>query len=427
MSLGSAAIRELLRYRASVMKESRIILRDRQALALFLIMPVLFVLILSLALRDAFGDRPGASFPVLVVAGDKAEVAQGIIRALRANPHIQLALAGQATKDQVRQWVREGQYKFAVLIPAGATEQARRRAGEILAGVPPDLRREPLVEVHVLADPALRSDYRKVLEIALGLALHEIEMRLARQQLDQVLRLTLGAHYPPLPDAEKERLFAPLRSESVSHNHIAVTPTSVQQNAPAWTLLAMFFLTVPLSVSFIREREQGNLFRLQTMTVPAWVVLGGKALPFFVINQIQMASILVVSVYVLPLLGGGRLDLGNAPLALLLLGAAASVAAIGFGIAVSMYARTAEQAASFSSAAVMIMAALGGILVPKAVMPPLMQKLAVLSPLSWGLDGFLEVFVRGGAVPEVMPRALGLLAFSVLCHGVAMLRYQGRI
>jgi ABC-2 type transport system permease protein len=189
----------------------------------------------------------------------------------------------------------------------------------------------------------------------------------------------------------------------------------------------MFFLTVPLSVSFIREREQGNLFRLQTMTVPAWVVLGGKALPFFVINQIQMASILAVSVYLLPFLGGDRLDLGNAPLALLLLGAAASLAAIGFGIAVSMYARTAEQAASFSSATVMIMAALGGILVPKAVMPPLMQKLAMLSPLSWGLDGFLDVFVRGGGIREMLPEMLGLLAFSALCHGVAILRYQGRI
>jgi ABC-2 type transport system permease protein len=189
----------------------------------------------------------------------------------------------------------------------------------------------------------------------------------------------------------------------------------------------MFFLTVPLSVSFIKEREQGSLFRLQTMTVPAWVVLGGKAVPFFVINLIQMASILVVSVHVLPLLGGDRLELGNSPLALLVMGGSASLAAIGFGIAVAMYARTTEQAASFSSATVMIMAALGGILVPKAVMPVLMQDLAVLSPLAWGLDGFLDVFVRGGGVPDILPEALSLLTFSSLCLVVAILRYQGRV
>ncbi|MGA7181542.1 MAG: ABC transporter permease [Thiobacillaceae bacterium] len=419
-------ISELSRFRASVIKDTRIIARDRQALVLFFVMPVLFVLILSLALRDAFGDRPGAAFPVLVVTQDSDEVGQGVVRALRANPHIQLAQTGQATVEQVRHWLQEGRYKFAVLIPAGATEQARRRAGEILAKVPADLRREQPVQVQVMADPALRSDYRKLLEGALGLALQEAEMQLGRQQLDQILRVTLGDRYVPLPDDKKERLFAPLHNESVSRNQNEATPSSVQQNAPAWTLLAMFFLTVPLSVSFIHEREQGNLFRLQTMTVPAWVVLGGKAVPYFVINQIQMASILAVSVYVLPLLGGDRLELGNAPFALLLLGAAASLAAIGFGIAVSMYARTAEQAASFSSATVMIMAALGGILVPKAVMPVLMQKLAVLSPLSWGLDGFLEVFVRGGGILQVLPMSLGLLAFSALCHSVAILRYRGR-
>ncbi len=427
MSLRSSTIGELSRFRASVMKDTRIILRDRKALALFLIMPVLFVLILSLALRDAFGDRPGASFPVLVVTQDKAEVAQGVIRALRANPHIRLALAERATEDQVRRWLRDGRYRFAILIPARATEQARRRVGEILAGVPPDLRLEKAVEVHVLADPELRSDYRRVLEGALDLALHGAGMRLGREQLDQILRLNLGKNYVPLPDMKESRLFAPLHSDLVSRDHNDITPTAVQQNAPAWTLLAMFFLTVPLSVSFIREREQGNLFRLQTMTVPAWVVLGGKAVPFFVINQIQMGSILAVSVYLLPLLGGDRLDLGNAPLAILLLGAAASLAAIGFGIVVSMYAKTAEQAASFSSAAVMIMAALGGILVPKAVMPPFMQKLAVLSPLSWGLDGFLDVFVRGAGISEMLPEALALLAFSAVCHGIAILRYQGRI
>jgi ABC-2 type transport system permease protein len=73
------------------------------------------------------------------------------------------------------------------------------------------------------------------------------------------------------------------------------------------------------------------------------------------------------------------------------------------------------------------MAALGGILVPKTVMPPLMQNLAVFSPLSWGLDGFQDVFVRGGGVTQVMPEALGLLAFSALCHGIAILRYESRI
>lgn len=418
-------MQNLVKFGASVLKEARIILRDRQALILFFTMPVIFVLILSLSLRDVFGDRPGASFPVLVVAQDQGEVGRGIVETFRANHHINLALSHDASEAQVRQWLIDGHYRFAVLVPAGATDQAKRRLGEIMAEVPLDLRLEKPVQLQALADPALRSDYRKVLEGTLDLALHGIEMQLGREQLEATLRVTQGEHFRGLPDLE-QRLFTPVHGDTVTKGGGSPTPTSVQQNAPAWTLLAMFFLAVPLSVSFIKEREQGSLFRLQTMSVPAWVVLGGKAVPFFVINQIQMVSVLAVSVYVLPLLGGDPLGLGDSPLALVLMGASASLAAIGFGIAVAMYARTTEQAAGFSSATVMIMGALGGILVPKAVMLPIMQDLAVLSPLSWGLDGFLDVFVRGGGVPDVLPEALSLLAFSAFCHAIAIRRYQRR-
>ena len=72
------------------------------------------------------------------------------------------------------------------------------------------------------------------------------------------------------------------------------------------------------------------------------------------------------------------------------------------------------------------MAALGGVLVPKAVMPLFMQQASLVSPLEWGLDGFLEIFVRGGSLRDVLPDAAGLIAFSAVCHGIAMLRYGRR-
>jgi hypothetical protein len=35
--------------------------------------------------------------------------------------------------------------------------------------------------------------------------------------------------------------------------------------------------------------------------------------------------------------------------------------------------------------------------------------------------------VRGGGISQVLPEAAGLLAFSALCHGIAILRYERRI
>jgi ABC-2 type transport system permease protein len=66
-------------------------------------------------------------------------------------------------------------------------------------------------------------------------------------------------------------------------------------------------------------------------------------------------------------------------------------------------------------------------MVPKLVMPPAMQQLAELSPFSWGLDGFLDIFIRGGGVREVLPEAGRLLAFGVACFVLAILRFNGRL
>lgn len=421
-------VESLNKLATSVIKESRIILRDRQALILFFVMPVLFVLILSLALRDAFGERPGATFPMLVVDLDGGEVGKEVISAFTANSHFRVERAGRPSPGQValEHALQKGRYRFVVIVPQGATEQAKQRVSEIAANFPLSQLTFPAVQVRMLADPTLRTDYRFMVATALSGILHGVEVRLSGEQLVKNLR-AMGYPMNIPSDLTQARVFSEVRDEPLLSGKSHTIPSSVQQNAPAWTLLAMFFLAVPLSVSFIKEREQGSLSRLQTMSVPGWVVLGGKTTPYFVINQIQMVSILLVSVYVLPLLGGDRLDPGHAPLALALLGASASLAAIGFGIAVAMYSRTAEQATSFSSATVMIMAALGGIFVPKAVMPPLMQQLAALSPLAWGLDGFLDVFVRGGGVRDVLPKSLGLLGFSAVCHALAVLRYQNRL
>mgnify|MGYP001055925130 FL=1 len=418
----------LAKLATSVAKESRIILRDRQALILFFIMPVLFVLILSLSLRDAFGDRPGATFDVLVVDQDGGEVGEVVASAFAASGHFNVERAGQPAPDlaALERAILEDRYKFVILIPADASKQAQKRVAELAANAPPEMLSAPPVELQLLADPTLRLDYRTMVRTALGGTLQGMEMKLFGRQLEQNLKaMGIPAELPH--EQNGTRIFAEIRDQPLHSGDAHIIPSSVQQNAPAWTLLAMFFLTVPLSVSFIKEREQGSLFRLQTMAVPGWVVLGGKTLPYFFINQIQMASILLVSVYVLPLLGGDRLDIGHSPLALALLGAAASLAAIGFGIAVALFSRTAEQAASFSSAVTMIMAALGGILVPLAVMPPLMQHFAMISPLAWGLNGFLDVFVRGGGLADVIPEALGLLAFSAACHALAIMRYRSRL
>jgi ABC-2 type transport system permease protein len=108
-----------------------------------------------------------------------------------------------------------------------------------------------------------------------------------------------------------------------------------------------------------------------------------------------------------------------------LVSAGASLAAIGFGLFIAVSLRSAEQAHVVGPAAVLILAAVGGILVPKIIMPPFMQALANVSPLSWALDGFHDVFLRQGQAIDVVPEFLSLLGFAAVCFGVAAWRFRG--
>ncbi|MCK7498096.1 MAG: ATP-binding cassette domain-containing protein [Comamonadaceae bacterium] len=116
----------------------------------------------------------------------------------------------------------------------------------------------------------------------------------------RLARTPFGTSAVSAPKLAAPQLFAELSDPLEAPSQRLPTPTSVQQNAPAWTLLAMFFLAVPLSVTFIKERAQGSLSRLQSMPVPGWVLLGSKVAPYLVINQIQLVLILAVGVWGLP-------------------------------------------------------------------------------------------------------------------------------
>ena len=59
---------------------------------------------------------------------------------------------------------------------------------------------------------------------------------------------------------------------------------------------------------------------------------------------------------------------------------------------------TTEQATIATGATNLLLGALGGVMVPRSIMPEALQHLALLSPMSWGLEGFLDILLRGGGV-----------------------------
>jgi ABC-2 type transport system permease protein len=67
-----------------------------------------------------------------------------------------------------------------------------------------------------------------------------------------------------------------------------------------------------------------------------------------------------------------------------------------------------------------LLGAIGGIMVPKFVMPEYLQTFTAISPMSWGLDGFLSIFLYGSDVTAVIAEVLMLFAFGLIMMLLAL-------
>ena len=163
-------------------------------------------------------------------------------------------------------------------------------------------------------------------------------------------------------------------------------------------------------------------------------VLSAKMIVFMIVCIVQFALMMLIGLWLLPLLGTPTLNLGQNIPGLLLVVLSAAFAASGFGIMVGTLATSHEQASTFSAVSIILAAAIGGVMVPVYLMPAFMQQVSLYSPLAWGLNAFLGIFVRGSgffylgfapfepvAIPFKLPKApfgafllRGLLYFYTL-------------
>jgi ABC-2 type transport system permease protein len=177
----------------------------------------------------------------------------------------------------------------------------------------------------------------------------------------------------------------------------------------------MFFVVIPISSIFIIERQQGTLQRLRAMGVPFRLILAGKLLPFFLVNQVQAVMMVLVGIFIVPLFGSEALEMPHSLPLLInwwLVSVAVSLAAVAWALLIASLAKTSEQATIVGGVGNILMGAIGGIMVPKFVMPAVMQKLAALSPMAWGLEGFHIVMLRHGSLTDLLPCLSQLLAFA---------------
>ena len=418
---------------AVVWKEMLLLLRDRGGVAILFVMPTAMVLITTLVQEDALRAVKGGRTTVLVAVTKGDSFGDAVTKGLDGSGAFTVVreVQGRAvTLETIRAELQAGTYTMGIVVPPGVAERVAAGADRLLARMLPSGMgpaadaAQPLGEIAVYFDPAVRAPFRRAVVTALERLSQGVEVKVMMGKIQGFMsgvtgKSASGSSWEDEPHITVRELFT-------GQGGAETMPSSVQQNVPAWTLFAMFMISIPLSGGIIRERDGGTLVRLRTLPVSPVTILAAKVIVYMAVCLVQFSFLLVIGAQVLPRLGTASLEVGTQYASIGAAALAAAFAATGFGIMMGAISRTTEQSSIFCATAVVIAAALGGIMVPSFLMPARMQHIGQLSPLQWGLSAFVDLFLRGGTLVTVLPQLAKLVAFGGLTLGIAVQVFRRR-
>jgi ABC-2 type transport system permease protein len=378
---------------ALIKKELLALVRDMHGLAALFLMPMVFIVLMSLTLKDIYRP-PLAELSYAVDMRDTETPAQWLQQIWQRSHGAPEALGADWEAR-----LRSGALKYVIVLEPGLSAELESAALSTKA------------HVRLLTEPGIDANLFNALRAELVGASGELKARLA---------LAVPGTSGPPPGASIQALVNAERYSTAGPR-----PTSVQQNVPAWLVFGMFFVVASLSSLFVQERSSGALGRLRSLGVSRFMLLMSKALPYLGVNALQAVLMLAAGIWLMPLIGGDALSLAGIDWGALVVAlAAVSLAAVSLSLALACAVRSHAQAATIGPMVNVLMAAAGGIMVPKFVMPGFMQRLVEISPMNWGLEALLTVLLRGGGVADTLPQVGRLVLFAAAMFLLAVFLFR---
>lgn len=411
---------------ATARKDFRLMAKDPGALAMLFIMPLVFIVVMSLAMAKVY--EPSAKALVVAVADeDHGAFPTMLLEGLKATGGFEVVTSDQGKpldRAAAERLIVERRQQIAVVIPAGLSEALNNT----VSGQTTNAR-----DIFLVTDPSLSPDVRSPLRGAInGLVQQSAFRSVASAGIDSIARQSTAKGGTVPEDFTSELKRRATQPQSSNFSLITVKeqmpagmaierrPNSVEQNVPGYTLLGLFFIAMQLAANILEEKRLGTFRRLLAAPVPRWALMAGKIMAFMTINIVQVAIMFAIGVLLLPRLGGPGMSLGIHPEGLIVVTLAVALAANSLGLLLAAIARTPAQSTGLGLIVVLTSAMIGGVMVPRFVMPPFMQTLGLGSPHTWGLMAYQDILMRGADVAAILPATAVLIGFAAVFFGVGV-------
>jgi ABC-2 type transport system permease protein len=406
-------------------KEIQVLLRERGALAVLFLLPLLVGSLYGTMQTQLARDSEANPIflTVALVNQDTGVFGQELSTALHGISI--LDVVEPATPEEAERVVAEGRATAAIILPEDFTTQidAHDPTGITVILDPADPQRAEIVNGIMKAAVAevtlwgeVQYGVRTVLRES-GL-LDEADPTAQRAAAAQSLGVIMTRINELRSDPTIRVVSEDLRGATVEGG----ITVYLAHLFPGITVMFVFFVVGVAGESLLREREVGTLRRLLSAPISKGAIIAGKVLAYTLLVCLQVA-VLFGTAHI-----AFRMPLGRAPLALALLSIALGLVASAMGMLVASFSKSAKQADSVGTILGFVLAGIGGAIAisqfPLARSGGPMAFIAQLTPHAHAVEAYYRLLAEKGTLVDVLPQLGVLLGMAVLFGAVAARRFR---
>ena len=188
---------------------------------------------------------------------------------------------------------------------------------------------------------------------------------------------------------------------------------------PALLAIVMMLMTGFLpTLNIVGEKETGTIEQINVSPVPKWVFILSKLIPYWLIALFVVTVCLVLAWAVYGLKPAGSVGL------IYLLAMLLALFFSSFGLIISNYSDTMQQAVFVMWFFVVCILLLSGLFTPTRSMPAWAYLTTYVNPMHYFIDAIRTVFIRGGGFHDIAHQVYALFGIGLLMAFGAVKSYK---